>query len=807
MHVLAFGADLPVPSTLIGLPSFHLGTIPRFTHSDVYLVFNVPALADSNLQYGLCMLQRLGPFRIERRIGRGGMGTVFAAVHEETGEQVAIKVLTAAVAEDSHLRIRFAKEIETLKTLRHPHIVRLIGHGFQDGQPYYVMELVAGSSLQDELNAGRHYTWQEVAQIGIQVCLALKHAHDHGIIHRDIKPANLLRGEDQRIKLTDFGIAKWFGMEQLTAAGSVVGTADFMAPEQAERHAATYRTDLYSVGAVLFTLLAKRPPFADQTLPRIIYRLCHEPAPLIRTLVPQTPPEFERIIDQLLQKDPALRIPTALAVANRLRELTAMDQLTADRPSDPDAVASADTPPPASPPTASPEATRSEGTKPAGTRDPSTGSPAGDPGAGPAEAGSNRSPMPSAGQRSVPGSSTQSQGAESLREETIELGMSPPSSSGGDLPGQNRPTKLMPPVHRLPGQHLPEQPGVGEQSRAAAQAGMPERAGTVQKRDSSPVDRPDPVSGQSQLERDGQERSQNRLTEHATKESQLEEVSASGRTRLPRTPVPPTLADPTDFGQESQKANQHPGEMVTEVSAVSLQRPPLAGPQQSGPLRKTTTGGTPDHFQRVATDGAAVEQGEALSRWGWRELEIGSLALALLVAIGLIFYILQPLSADQLYSRILRSKHDLEAVKSPIDQFLESFPQDRRAAEIRGYERDIRSQWLVSRIRIKRDPSLRTPSETLFIQGMQELREGRADAARQIFLQLLQQTTDLPDVDQSAGQLNPAQTTSEVQADRVRLEQDCRELAEHQILRIDAASLVDAPAARSGNATLPLVDP
>jgi len=143
-------------------------------------------------------LERLGPYRIERALGHGGMGSVYASVHEQTGERTAIKVLSEALAADPRFRERFRSEVETLRTLHHKNIVTLHGYGEEEGRLFFVMELVPGRSLDAELRAGRRYLWDEVADIGIQVCAALKHAHDHGVIHRDLKPANLLMTDDGR---------------------------------------------------------------------------------------------------------------------------------------------------------------------------------------------------------------------------------------------------------------------------------------------------------------------------------------------------------------------------------------------------------------------------------------------------------------------------------------------------------------------------------------------------------------------------------------------------------------------------------
>ena len=267
------------------------------------------------------MIEKLGPYCIERVLGRGGMGTVYVGVHEETGQRAAIKALSFALADDVNFRDRFIAEIETLKKLTHANIVGLYGDGEQDGHLFYAMEFVDGRTLQEELQSGRRFDWQEVTQIAIDVCQALKHAHDRGIIHRDLKPANLLRAQDGCIKLSDFGIAKLFGATHLTAAGSVIGTADYMSPEQAEGRPVTPRTDLYSLGNVMFTLLARRPPFSGPSVAQVIHSLRYEEAPPVRRFAPQVPAQLEQIIQQLLRKNPDERVPTALALANRLRAL------------------------------------------------------------------------------------------------------------------------------------------------------------------------------------------------------------------------------------------------------------------------------------------------------------------------------------------------------------------------------------------------------------------------------------------------------------------------------------------------------
>lgn len=267
--------------------------------------------------------EHLGPYRIGEPIGRGGMGTVFMAVHEKSGEQVAVKVIAASVADDMRFRSRFSTEIETLKKLKHANIVSLIGHGEQHGQLFYSMELVQGESLQHLLRREKRLQWPFVLNMAIQVCNALKHAHNFGVIHRDLKPANLLIAKDGTTKLVDFGIAKLFGNIEQTAAGSLLGTADFMAPEQATDGPITPRTDLYALGNVLYACFAGRPPFAGRTMTRVIESLRREaPAPL-DLIAPELPEEIVQLVHALLQKVPDDRPPTALAVMNRMMAIRA----------------------------------------------------------------------------------------------------------------------------------------------------------------------------------------------------------------------------------------------------------------------------------------------------------------------------------------------------------------------------------------------------------------------------------------------------------------------------------------------------
>ena len=266
-------------------------------------------------------IEQLGPYKIGRKLGRGGMGTVYEATLEDSGERAAVKILSATLAHDDGFRERFKAEIETLRKLRHPNIVRLFGFGEQGEHLFYVMELVQGRSLEDELLDGRRFHWREVTDYAIQTCRALKHAHDRGVIHRDIKPANLLLTPEGQIKLSDFGIAKLFGTPGMTAVGGVLGTAEYMAPEQTDGRPITPRCDLYSLGGVMYMLLAGRPPFKAATLVEMLQLQRYaEPDP-VRRYAPDVPEQLQFILADLLIKDPDQRIATAMVLSRRLEAM------------------------------------------------------------------------------------------------------------------------------------------------------------------------------------------------------------------------------------------------------------------------------------------------------------------------------------------------------------------------------------------------------------------------------------------------------------------------------------------------------
>lgn len=292
------------------------------------------------------MHNRLGPYLVDEQIGRGGMGIVYLAHHETTDEQVAIKVLPAGFGSEDSFRVRFEAEIEALKQLNHPNIVQIVGFGEQDGELFYVMEYIEGQSLHQVVKENGPLHWQDVVRISISICKALKHAHDRGIIHRDIKPANLLLTVDGDAKLLDFGIAKLYGSNNLTADHAIVGTADYMAPEQAEGARPSIKSDIFSLSSAMYAVLCGRPPFSASNVPAIMHKLRFEEPVRIGKRVEDLPVDIDYLIHAGLTKNPDKRIPTATAMMHHLqaiqdgyeqlmpRQTPGIDLLTADSSTD-----------------------------------------------------------------------------------------------------------------------------------------------------------------------------------------------------------------------------------------------------------------------------------------------------------------------------------------------------------------------------------------------------------------------------------------------------------------------------------------
>ena len=261
-------------------------------------------------------------YELQQRIGRGGMADVFLARDLLLDRPVAIKVLFPEFAVDPNFVERFRREAQSAANLNHPNIVGVYDWGQYANTYFMAMEYVQGRTLADILRANGHVNSQQAAEIGSEIAAALGFAHRNGVVHRDIKPANILIGANGQVKVADFGIARAMNApteSNLTQAGSVMGTATYFSPEQAQGANPDPRSDLYSLGIVLYEMVAGRPPFSGENPVSIAYKQVHEQPQPLNQLVADVPKPFEAIVAKLLAKKPEIRYPTAEAVRDDLR--------------------------------------------------------------------------------------------------------------------------------------------------------------------------------------------------------------------------------------------------------------------------------------------------------------------------------------------------------------------------------------------------------------------------------------------------------------------------------------------------------
>ncbi|AGA25738.1 serine/threonine protein kinase [Singulisphaera acidiphila] len=266
--------------------------------------------------------EKLGSFRIEAILGTGAMGVVYRGISETTGKPAAVKVISGELAQKSKSYERFRREAEILKQFRHPNIVRFLAVGRYQGTSYFAMEYVAGETLEQMLRRQGPRPWREIVELAIQTCEALHYAHEHGVVHRDLKPSNLMVSEEGQIKLTDFGIAKDLDATALTATGRTLGTAAYMAPEQIRgTPEVSHKTDLYALGVVLYQMLTGRAPFEGSSAVVLMHCHMNEPPPRPSARVAEIPVALDKLVVQLMAKDPNDRPWDAAAVAVSLGEI------------------------------------------------------------------------------------------------------------------------------------------------------------------------------------------------------------------------------------------------------------------------------------------------------------------------------------------------------------------------------------------------------------------------------------------------------------------------------------------------------
>jgi eukaryotic-like serine/threonine-protein kinase len=259
-----------------------------------------------------------GRYELGSVLGRGGMALVYLARDRERDRPVAIKLLADNLAADPELRRRFAREAELAERLSHPNVLRVLDSGETGGRAFIVLEYVEGRNLAEELHRDGPLAPARVAELGSQAAAALAHAHERGLVHRDVKPQNLLLTKDGTLKVSDFGIARVVDGTQLTQVGTVLGTAAYLAPEQAAGEEATAAADVYSLGAVLYELLTGRPPYDASSLAEFVLRRGDGDPPPPSALAPDVPAGLDALVLACLREDPAER-PTAREVELMLR--------------------------------------------------------------------------------------------------------------------------------------------------------------------------------------------------------------------------------------------------------------------------------------------------------------------------------------------------------------------------------------------------------------------------------------------------------------------------------------------------------
>ncbi|MEU0516180.1 Stk1 family PASTA domain-containing Ser/Thr kinase [Streptosporangium sp. NPDC006007] len=258
-----------------------------------------------------------GRYRVESRIARGGMATVYLALDVRLDRTVAVKVMHRSLAEDPSFVRRFIGEAKSVASLSHPNVVHVFDQGTDGDNVYLSMEYVPGRTLRDVLRTRGRLPAREALEVMIPVLAALGAAHQAGLIHRDVKPENVLLADDGRIKVVDFGLARAIEATNQTRTGVMIGTIGYMSPEQVTAGSADARSDVYAAGIMLFELLTGRQPYEGDTPMSVAYRHVHDTVPVPSTLLPGTSPLLDTLVAQATARDPANRPvdATALLVA------------------------------------------------------------------------------------------------------------------------------------------------------------------------------------------------------------------------------------------------------------------------------------------------------------------------------------------------------------------------------------------------------------------------------------------------------------------------------------------------------------
>ncbi len=308
-------SGIVAPTTLDGVAELSLPICPRQAAAVLVVRGMITRFQAQQLLAGRHKGFRLGSYVVQDLLGRGGMGAVYLAEHLELNRKVAIKVLVPGRDEDHKLALeRFLREARAAAALDHPNIVRIFDVSRHNDTPYLVMEYIEGETLQQILDRDGAMPYEAATECVAQAAAGLQHAYEKGFIHRDIKPGNLIRDRNGVIKILDMGLARSTdAADKLTEQldqGAVVGTADFIAPEQGLNHAGIdIRADIYSLGATFFSLVIGKPPFDGNTTQKLLQHQLRS-APTLASLDSRLPQELSDVVAKMLAKKPAERFQT-----------------------------------------------------------------------------------------------------------------------------------------------------------------------------------------------------------------------------------------------------------------------------------------------------------------------------------------------------------------------------------------------------------------------------------------------------------------------------------------------------------------
>jgi serine/threonine protein kinase len=266
-----------------------------------------------------------GRFRLEEQVGSGGMSSVYRAFDPTLERHVAIKLMHRDISNDADQLERFRREARAVAQLNHPHVVTVIDAGEDDGNPFIVFEYVEGETLKDRIRRLGRLPVAEAVAYAVEIARALECAHSHMLVHRDVKPQNVLIDPDGRAKVTDFGIARSLEAQGLTATGRVLGTTDYVSPEQALGHEVTAQSDVYSLGIVLYEMLTGEAPFQADTQVAVAMKHVREPLPDVQRRRPEISAALASVVERATAKETKNRYATVAEMVHDLEEVLAIE--------------------------------------------------------------------------------------------------------------------------------------------------------------------------------------------------------------------------------------------------------------------------------------------------------------------------------------------------------------------------------------------------------------------------------------------------------------------------------------------------